>query len=96
MAEVNLLNVDLKKLIEEIEKKYGIKLPEVIKSVYADDRGETLYIEFSSYAEYKEGEPTKDGEVILYYNETNKVVAIEILYPKEYIEKCLLNRRKYL
>jgi len=85
MAEINLLEIDIKKLISKIEDKYMVNLPKTIKKIYVDEDGETIYIEFK-HSEYKEGEPTKDGEIIFFYNKENELTAMEILYPDEYIK----------
>ena len=63
--------------MERVEKKYGLKLPRKVITVdYGDDTGD-LFIRFR-HAKITEGEPTKDGQVILHYDE-KKIVAVEIL-----------------
>lgn len=65
-------------MLEKIEKKYGIKLPrKVITIDYGDDVGD-LFIRFK-HAETTYGEPTKDGQTIIHYNEKSEIAAIEIL-----------------
>lgn len=49
----------------------------VITVDYGDDVGD-LFIRFK-HAKSTEGEPTKDGQVILHYDEEEVIVAIEIL-----------------
>ncbi len=44
---------------------------------YGDDVGD-LYIRFK-HAKHTEGEPTKDGRVIIHYDENEDIAAIEIL-----------------
>ena len=64
--------------MQRVEKKYGIKLPrKVITIDYGDDIGD-LFIRFK-HAKTTQGEPTKDGQVILHYDENGEIVAIEIL-----------------
>lgn len=64
--------------MQRVEKKYGIKLPrKVITIDYGDDVGD-LFIRFK-HAKTTQGEPTKDGQVILHYDENGEIVAIEIL-----------------
>lgn len=63
--------------MERVEKKYGLKLPRKVITVdYGDDIGD-LFIRFK-HAKITEGEPTKDGQVILHHDE-KKIAAIEIL-----------------
>jgi len=68
----------VKKVLERVEKKYGLKLPrKVITLDYGDDIGD-LFIRFK-HAKNTEGEPTEDGQVILHYDEQRDIVSIEIL-----------------
>ncbi|MEM3726302.1 MAG: DUF2283 domain-containing protein [Candidatus Bathyarchaeia archaeon] len=65
-------------MLEKIEQKYGIKLPrKVITIDYGDDVGD-LFIRFK-HAKTTHGEPTKDGQTIIHYNEKGEIAAIEIL-----------------
>jgi len=65
-------------VLEKIEKKYKLKLPRKVITVdYGDDVGD-LFIRFK-HAKTTEGEPTKDGQVILHYDEKREIAAIEIL-----------------
>lgn len=65
-------------MLEKIEKKYKLKLPrKVITIDYGDDVGD-LFIRFK-HAQTTEGEPMKDGQVILHYSEKREIAAIEIL-----------------
>ena len=64
--------------MERIEKKYRLKLPRKVITVdYGDDVGD-LFIRFK-HAKITEGEPMKDGQVILHYDEDGKIAAVEIL-----------------
>lgn len=68
----------MRKVLEKLEKRYGVKLPRKVITVdYGDDVGD-LFIRFK-HAKTTEGEPTKDGKVILHYNEKREIAAIEIL-----------------
>jgi len=65
-------------VLKKIEKKYGIKLPrKVITIDYGDDVGD-LFIRFK-HAETAHGEPAKDGQAIIHYDEKGEIAAIEIL-----------------
>jgi uncharacterized protein YuzE len=64
--------------LERTEKKYGLRLPRKVVMVdYGDDVGD-LYIRFK-HAKHAEGEPTDDGQVIVHYDESRDIAAIEIL-----------------
>lgn len=64
--------------MERVEEKYRVKLPRRVITVdYGDDVGD-LFIRFK-HARTTEGEPTKDGQVILHYDEKKRIAVIEIL-----------------
>jgi len=68
----------VKKVLEKLEKKYGLRLPrKVITIDYGDDVGD-LFIRFR-HAKRTEGEPTEDGQVVVHYDEKENIAAIEIL-----------------
>jgi uncharacterized protein YuzE len=72
-----LLDIDVRKVLEIVMEKYGLKLPRKVITVdYGDDVGD-LFIRFK-HVEYTEGEPTEDGRVIVHYDKKGKVAAIEI------------------
>jgi uncharacterized protein YuzE len=65
-------------VLEQLEAKYGLKLPrKVITIDYDEDVGD-LYIRFKN-AEATEGEPTSDGKAIVHYDKNGKIAAIEIM-----------------
>lgn len=65
-------------MLERLEKKYRVKLPRKVITVdYGDDVGD-LFIRFK-HAKTTEGEPTRDGQAILHYDEHKDIVAVEIL-----------------
>jgi uncharacterized protein YuzE len=71
------MSVDARKLLEQIEAKYSLKLPRtVITMDYDEDVGD-LYIRFKN-ADATEGEPTGDGKVIIHYDKKGKIAAVEI------------------
>jgi hypothetical protein len=66
----------VRKVLEKVEKRYGLKLPRKVITVdYGDDVGD-LFVRFR-HVEHSEGEPTEDGRVIVYYDKRGKAVAIE-------------------
>ena len=67
----------MRKVLEEIEQKYTLKLPRrVITIDYGEDIGD-LFVRFR-HADHMEGEPTPDGKVIVHYDEKGKIAAVEI------------------
>ena len=71
------LNMDVEKLLRQLEAKYNLKLPrpERITIDYDEDAGD-LYVRFKN-AEATEGEPTSDGKTIIHYDNLGKIAAIE-------------------
>jgi uncharacterized protein YuzE len=64
-------------VLEQIESKYGLKLPRTVITIdYDEDIGD-LYIRFEN-AEATEGEPTSDGKAIVHYSKKGKIAGIEI------------------
>jgi len=67
----------VRKVLEKVEKRYGLRLPRKVVTVdYGDDVGD-LFVRFR-HVEHADGEPTEDGRVIGYYNKRGHVVAVEI------------------
>ncbi|NLF88389.1 DUF2283 domain-containing protein [Candidatus Bathyarchaeota archaeon] len=68
---------DARKVLEQLETKYGLTLPrKVITIDYDKDVGD-LFIRFKN-TEATEGEPTSDGKAIVHYDKNEKIVAVEI------------------
>ena len=67
----------MRKVLERVEKRYGLKLPRKVVTVdYGCDVGD-LFVRFR-HVEHMEGEPTEDGRVIVHYDERGRIVAVEI------------------
>jgi hypothetical protein len=67
----------VRKVLEKVEKRYGLKLPRKVVTVdYGDDVGD-LFVRFR-HVEHSEGEPTEDGRVIVHYDERGRIAAVEI------------------
>jgi uncharacterized protein YuzE len=67
----------VRSVLEKVEAKYGLKLPRTVITIdYGEDVGD-LFIRFK-HADSMEGEPTKDGKVILHYDAKGKIAAVEI------------------
>ena len=72
-----LLDIDVRRVLERVAEKYGLKLPGKVVTVdYGDDVGD-LFVRFR-HVEHADGEPTTDGRVIVYYDKRGNVVAVEI------------------
>jgi uncharacterized protein YuzE len=64
-------------VLEQVEAKYGLKLPRIVITIdYGEDVGD-LYIRFKN-ADVTEGEPTSDGKTIIHYDKKGKIAAVEI------------------
>jgi uncharacterized protein YuzE len=76
-ARSDSLDIDVRKVLEQVEAKYGLKLPTTMITI---DYGEDVYDLFVRFlhADSIEGESTKDGKVIVHYDEKGKIAAIEI------------------
>ena len=71
------MNINAIKIIEQIQAKYGLKLPRTVITIDYDEDVGDLYIRFKN-ADSTEGEPTSDGKTIVHYDKKGKVAAIEI------------------
>ena len=64
-------------MLEQVEAKYGLKLPRTVTTIdYNEDIGD-LFIRFKN-ADTTEGEPTSDGKTIIHYDKKRKIAAVEI------------------
>ena len=79
MTSRTILDLDLRRILSRIERRYGVKLPRSVQAVDYGERGD-LYIRFR-HLEKPVGEPTEDGLAILFYDDSgnHQAVAIEIL-----------------
>ena len=64
-------------MLEQIEAKYGLKLPRTVITIDYDEDVGDLFIRFKN-ADATEGEPTNDGKAIIFFDKKDKVAAIEI------------------
>ena len=79
MTSRTILDLDLRKILSRIERRYGVKLPRSVQAVDYGERGD-LYIRFR-HVEKPIGEPTEDGLTIFFYDDHGgrRTVAVEIL-----------------
>ena len=71
------MSIDIRKMLEQIELRYGLKLPRKVTSNDYDEEVGDLYVRFKN-ADATEGEPTRDGKTIIHYDKNGKIVAVEI------------------
>ena len=64
-------------MLEQIEAEYNLKLPRTVITIDYDKAIGDLYIRFKN-ADTTEGEPTRDGKVIMHYDKKEKIAAVEI------------------
>jgi len=64
-------------VLEQIEAKYNLKLPRTVITIDYDKAIGDLHIRFKK-ADTTEGEPTRDGKVIIHYDKKGKIAAVEI------------------
>jgi hypothetical protein len=72
-----LLDIDLRKAVELVGRRYGLRLPKRVLMAEYDDKDGDLYIRFDE-ARSPRGEPTEDG-LVLVHREKGRIVGIEIL-----------------
>ena len=72
------MDVDLKAILEHVERKYRLRLPSRVIMADYDPREGDLYVRFRE-ADLTEGEPTSDGLVLLHYDRQKRLAAVEIL-----------------
>ena len=77
----SLLDIDLRILIEAIEKKTGVKLPRKVIEAYLDDEHDLLFIRFKEPKKVEVGEPLPTEAITTLFTdeETKEVTALEII-----------------
>ncbi|MHA1582794.1 MAG: DUF2283 domain-containing protein [Candidatus Baldrarchaeia archaeon] len=73
-----------------MEEKYGLTFPRKVIKIDLDEDRNVLYIEFKR-VKFKEGEPTEDGEIIIYYDNKGEITALEIVYLNDVLQRFLQN-----
>lgn len=77
----SLLDLDLKKIIDGIESRCGIKLPREVIEVYLDREQDLLFIRFREPKSIEVGEPLSTKAVVTIFTdeESGEVTAIEVI-----------------
>jgi hypothetical protein len=94
MSLKTLLELDLKKLIDSLERKCGIKLPGEVIEVYLDRDHDLLFIRFSEPDEQEVGEPLSTRILVTIFTEekTGKITALEIIGISDLIKELSEDR----
>jgi hypothetical protein len=73
----SLLDIDVDDVLERVKKKYDLRLPRKVVAVdYGEDVGD-LFVRFK-IVDRTEGEPTKDGKVVVHYDKKGRIAAVEV------------------
>jgi len=85
----SLLDIDLRILIEAIEKKTGVKLPRKVIEAYLDDDHDLLFIRFKEPKKVEVGEPLPTEAIATLFTDedTNEVTALEIIELEEFLKE---------
>jgi hypothetical protein len=85
----SLLDIDLRILIEAIEKKTGVKLPRKVIEAYLDDEHDLLFIRFKEPEKVEVGEPLPTEAITTLFTDedTNEVTALEIIDVSELLRE---------
>jgi len=88
MSLKTLLELDLKKLIDSLERRCRIKLPREVIEVYLDRDHNLLFIRFSEPDEQEVGEPLCTRTLVTLFTEekTGKITSLEIIGISDLLE----------
>ena len=64
------MSIDARKVLKQIELKYGLKLPRKVTAIDYDEEAGIFICD--SNADATEGDPTSDGKIIVHYNKNGK------------------------
>jgi len=89
MVVESLLQIDLRVLIDSLERKTGVKLPRKVIEVYLDDERDLLFIRFKEPKKVEVGEPLSTEAVATLFTDedTNEVTALEIIEVSELLKE---------
>jgi hypothetical protein len=85
----SLLDIDLRILIEAIEKKTGVKLPRKVIEAYLDDEHDLLFIRFKEPEKVEVGEPLSTEAITTLFTDedTKEATALEIIELEEFLKE---------
>lgn len=89
MVITSLLDLDLRKILVLIERKYSIKLPKKVIEVYLDDTHDLLFVRFKEPQGIETGEPlpTRAIATIFIEEKTGEITALEIVGLSDLLEE---------
>ncbi|MCC5997548.1 MAG: hypothetical protein LM573_00555 [Thermofilum sp.] len=92
MGIASLLELDLKKILDLIERKYSIKLPKKVIEVYLDDTHDLLFVRFKEPQGIEAGEPlpTRTIATIFIEDRTGEITALEIVGLSDLLEELAI------
>ncbi|MDW8035588.1 MAG: hypothetical protein RMI85_03940 [Candidatus Korarchaeum sp.] len=92
MVIVSLLDIDIRILIEGIERACSISLPRRVTETYLDPEAGILYLRFAEPIRTETGEPLplKALATIFRDEDTGEITAIEILKLEELLKELNL------
>ena len=76
MVVTSVLEIDFKRLLENIEEKYGLTFPRKVIKIDLDEDRNVLYIEFKR-VKFKEGQTYRGRQNIIYYDNKGEITALE-------------------
>ena len=81
MALTSLLQIDIKRLLESIEKRSNIKLLQEVIEAYLDPETQLLHIRFTEPESTGMGEPLSFKTIVTLFTDdkTQKITALEII-----------------
>jgi hypothetical protein len=85
----SLLEIDLEKLLSNIEEKFGMKLPRRVIEVYLDVKHDMLFIRFKEPSKTEVGEPLQTKAIVTLFSEeeSNEITALEIIGISELLKE---------
>ncbi|MCC5998656.1 MAG: hypothetical protein LM573_06220 [Thermofilum sp.] len=89
MVITSLLDLDLRKILDLIERKYSIKLPKKVIEVYLNDTHDLLFVRFKEPQGIETGEslPTRAIATIFIEEKTGEITALEIVGLSDLLEE---------
>ncbi len=76
MVGTSVLEIDFKRLLENIEEKYSLTFPRKVIKIDLDEDRNVLYIEFKR-VKFKEGQTYRGRQNIIYYDNKGEITALE-------------------
>jgi len=88
----SLLELDLRRLLESVESKCGVKLPRRVVEVYPDEEHDILFVRFKEPRGVEVGEPLPTRAVTTPFTEedSGKVTALEVVGLSDLLEELAL------